>query len=69
MDARQSFCLRPKQDDFELTEIGRPDPVDITYVTSANDNVRARTALSARCRAFWLHLIARANLKKPYTPQ
>jgi hypothetical protein len=63
MDARRSFCLAPKEHDFELTEIGRPDLVDIPYVTPANDNVPARAALSARCRAFWLQLIARPDLK------
>jgi hypothetical protein len=60
MDARRSFYLNSKQDDFTdlSAEMRRPDPVDIPYVISANDNVPARVRLSARCRALLLRLIA-----------
>jgi hypothetical protein len=64
MDARRSFCLRPKQDDFELTQIGQPDPVEIAASRVANDNVRARAALSARCGSFLLQLIAKPFAKE-----
>ena len=64
MDARRSFCLSPKQDDFELTQIGQPDPVEIGNSRVANDNVPARAALSARCGSFLLQLIAKPFAKE-----
>jgi hypothetical protein len=50
MNARQSFYLNSKQNDFaELpAALGRGDAVDIPYVTPANDDVPAGVRLSAR---------------------
>jgi hypothetical protein len=64
MDARRSFYLNSKQDDFTdlSAEMRRPDPIDIPYVISANDNVPGRVRLSARCRALLLRLIAMRRL-------
>jgi hypothetical protein len=44
MDARRSFYLGPKQDDFAefAAEPNRPKDVDIPYATPSNDNVPAR---------------------------
>jgi hypothetical protein len=62
MDARRSFYLNSRQNDFaELSaEMRRSDriDIDILYVTPANDNVPARGWLSARCRTLFLRLIA-----------
>jgi hypothetical protein len=50
MDARQSFHLGPKQDDFAefAAEPNRSKDVDIPYATHSNDNVPARAVLLER---------------------
>jgi len=64
MDARRSFYLNSKQDDFTdlSAEMRRPGPADIPYVISANDNMPASVRLSARCRSMLLRLIAMHSL-------
>jgi hypothetical protein len=61
MDARRSFYLHSKQNDFaELNEdMSQLDFTDIPFVEPANDNELTRTRLSARCQTFLGRLIAR----------
>jgi hypothetical protein len=58
MDTRQYFYLAPGQDDFSEPA---PDTghlvCGIPYVAAANDNVRVKDRLSARCRALLRRLI------------
>jgi hypothetical protein len=60
MDTRRSFYLASRQDDFAepSADFGTPDLNDIPYVTPANDNVRSKGGLSARCGALLRRLIA-----------
>jgi hypothetical protein len=62
MDARRSFYLGPKQDDFAefAVEPNRPKDVDIPYATPSNDNVPARAVSLERCRALLRRLICHA---------
>jgi hypothetical protein len=64
MDARRSFYLKAKKNDFaELApKISRPDPDSIPYIPPANDNVPARMMLASRCRSLLLRLIAMHDL-------
>jgi hypothetical protein len=50
MNASRSFYLNSRQDDFAELQgsLGQAGPVDIPYVTPANDDVPARVRLSAR---------------------
>jgi hypothetical protein len=58
MDARQSFYLAPGRDDLAKLPPGASRLVcDIPYVAAANDNVRVKDRLSARCRALLRRLI------------
>jgi predicted transglutaminase-like cysteine proteinase len=63
MNARRSFYLNSKQDDFVTVagELRQSDLVDIPFAIPANDNVPVKLRLSARCRALLLHLIAKAR--------
>jgi hypothetical protein len=64
VDTRRSFYLASRQDDFDLSP---PDEdrvsTDIPYLVSANDNVRTKDRLSARCAALFRRLIALRSLK------
>jgi hypothetical protein len=63
MDTRRSFYLASRQDDFELPPPDE-DPVfaDIPYVTPANDNMRTKDRLSARCAALFRRSISSHRL-------
>ena len=60
MDTRRSYYLASKQDDFDLPapDEGEVDFTDVPYVMPANDNVRIKDRLSARCGALLRRLIA-----------
>ena len=60
MDARRSFYLASRQDDFAESA------ADIPYVMPANDNVRTKDRLSARCRTLLRRLIALYGLNWPF---
>jgi hypothetical protein len=65
MDARRSFYLAARQDDFDVPapdEAG-VDLTDIPYVTPANDNARNKGGLSTRCGALLRRLIALHSLR------
>jgi hypothetical protein len=54
MDARRSFYLASRQDDFDMPaqdNEGWVDFTDIPYVTPANDNVPIKNGLSSRVGA------------------
>jgi len=58
MDARESFSLAGRRDDFaEPAPDASPLVSDIPYVPAANDNIRVRERLSARCGALLRRLI------------
>ncbi len=59
MAVRRSFYLGSKQDDFAepAPEASRVDCSGIAYMTAANDNVRVKDRLSARCRDLLRYLI------------
>jgi len=61
---RRSFYLAARQDDFDVPA---PDEVDVNLTdipcaTPANDNVRTKDRLSARCGALLRRLIALHSL-------
>jgi len=62
MDARRSFYLNSRQNDFADLSAGMPRSdiadTDIPYVMSANDNVPAKGWRSAICRNLFSRLIA-----------
>ena len=60
MDTRRSFYLASRQDDFaELAvDASRLDVRDIICVVPANDNLRTKERLSARCGSLVRRLIA-----------
>jgi hypothetical protein len=60
MDTRRSFYIAPRQDDFvePVSNANWVDSTDIPYVTPANDNLRVRDRLSARCATLLHRLIA-----------
>jgi hypothetical protein len=64
MDARRSFYLNSRRDDFtDLSgEMQRSDPVDVCHVSPANDNTPVRVRLAAHCRALLVRLIAMHRL-------
>jgi hypothetical protein len=64
MEARRSFYLCSKQDDFAEfpAEPNRSKDVDIPYATPSNDNVPARAVLLERCRALLRRLICQHYL-------
>jgi hypothetical protein len=51
MDARRSFYLASRRDDFvePAPDASRLDCSDIPYITAANDNFRVKDRLSGRC--------------------
>jgi hypothetical protein len=50
MDVCRSFYLASKQDDFaETAPEASVDCCGIAYITAANDNLRVKDRLSARC--------------------
>ena len=53
MDTRRSFYLASRQDDFATpADGGRLDFSAIPYIMPANDNLRTKDRLSARCGSF-----------------
>jgi hypothetical protein len=59
MDTRSSYYLHSKQDDFaEPAAESRLDFDDVPFVMPANDNVRTKDRLSARCGSVLRRLIA-----------
>ena len=64
MDTRRSFYLASRQDGLAepAADFSRADPNDIPYVMAANDNVRTKEHLSARCGALLRRLIASHGL-------
>jgi hypothetical protein len=59
MDVRRSFYVTVKQDEFTepAPNASRLDCDGIPYITAANDNVRVRDRLRARCEGFFHRLI------------
>jgi hypothetical protein len=51
MDARRSFYLASRRDDFvePASDASSLDCNDIPYITAANDNFRVKDRLSGRC--------------------
>jgi hypothetical protein len=60
MDTRRSYYLHSKQDDFaeQAADGSRLDFNDIPFIMPANDNLRTKTNLSARCGSLLRRLIA-----------
>ena len=60
MDTRRSFYLASRRDDFAepATDARRPGFSEVPYVKPANDNVRTKDRLSARCGSLLRRLIA-----------
>ena len=60
MDTRRYFYLAPRQDDFvePVSDANWVDSTDVPYVTPANDNLRVKDRLSARCGSLLRRLIA-----------
>jgi hypothetical protein len=52
MDARRSFYLVSKEDDFAEPAASRLDFSDIPLNRPANDNLQTKDRLSARCANF-----------------
>jgi hypothetical protein len=69
MDARRSFYLASRQDDFDIPaqdDAGWVDFTDIPYVTPANDNIPTKNRLSARVGALLRRLIALRGFNWPF---
>ena len=69
MDARRSFYLASRQDDFaeSAADLSPIDCADIPYVMPANDNARTKDPLSARCGTLLRRLlIALHGLNWPF---
>jgi hypothetical protein len=69
MDARRSFYLASRQDDFDIPaqdNKGRVDFTDVAYVTPANDNVPTRNKLSGRVGAALRRLGALRGFNWPF---
>ena len=69
MDARRSFYLASRQDDFDLPAQGNEDWVDFTnipYVTPANDNAPTKNGLSGRVGAVLRRLGALRRFNWPF---
>jgi hypothetical protein len=58
MDARRSFYLASRQDDFDVPapDEASVDLIDIPYIIPANDNVRTKDRSSTRCGALLIAL-------------
>ena len=67
MDTRRSYYLHSKQDDFAepAADASRLDFNDIPFVVPANDNLRPKDSLSARCGSLLRRLIAVHSLRGP----
>jgi len=63
MDARRSFCLVSKEDDFAEPAASRLDFSDIHFIRPANDNLRTKDRLSARCASLLRRLFALHSLR------
>jgi hypothetical protein len=65
MDTRRSLYLASRQDDFaELAaNASQLDTGDILFVVPANDNLRTKGKLSARCGSLLRRLIALRRLR------
>jgi hypothetical protein len=64
MNARRSFYLNCKQNDFAELDQER-SRIAIPYTIPANENLPTRIRLSARCRALFRRLIAIHALSWP----
>jgi hypothetical protein len=60
MDTRRSFYLASREDDFaeSAADASRLDFNDIPFIMPANDNLRTKDSLSARCGILLRRLIA-----------
>jgi hypothetical protein len=58
VDARRSYYLAHRQDDFADPHLDRPQSYQILYTTPANDNSLCRPKLSARCRTLFWRVVA-----------
>jgi hypothetical protein len=58
MDTRRSFYIASKEDDFAEPAASRLDFSDIPFIRPANDNLRTKDRLSARCTSLLRRLIA-----------
>ncbi len=59
MDTGQSFYLASRRDDFaEPAPPSGLDSRDIPYIMAANDNLRVKDRLRARCEALLRRLLA-----------
>ena len=67
MDTRRSFYFAPRQDDFvePVSDANWVDSTDVPYVTPANDNLRVKDGLSARCGGLLRRLLALHSLGWP----
>ncbi len=65
MDTRRSYYLHSRQDDFAepAADASRPDFNDISFTIPANDNLRTKDRLSARCGSLLRRLIALHGLR------
>ena len=70
MDTRRSFYLASRQDDFAepAADPRRADFRHIPYARPANDNLRTKDRLSARCGSLLRRLISLHSLRWSYTP-
>jgi hypothetical protein len=69
MDARRSFYLAPRQDDFDVpaADWGTVNFADIPYVMPANDNRPTKDRLSARVGTLLGRLFALHGLNWPFS--
>jgi hypothetical protein len=66
IDTRRSYYLHSKEDDFaEPAAESRLDFNDIPFIMPANDNLRTKDRLSARCGSLLRRLIAMHTLRWP----
>ena len=67
MDKRRSFYLASSKDDFAEppADASRLDFNDIPLIIPANDNVRTKDRLSARCGSLLRRLLALHSLRWP----
>jgi len=67
MDTRHSYYLHSKPDDFAepAADASRLDLDDILFIMPANDNVRTRDRLSARCGSLLRRLISLHGVRWP----
>jgi hypothetical protein len=65
MDMRRSYYLHSRQDDFgePAADANRLDFDDIPFIMPANDNLRTKDRLSARCGSLLRRLISLHSLR------